>query len=110
METKQNSALPYGVVGNVQIIAELACVVYDEETRVVIHAHGAVCLKGSEVPEDAAFQQRSLELAQSSGAFKSRRLQTMMVSLADLSGGSLRVDLESRRLIHDDTRPQPMRR
>ena len=110
MESNNKSAMPFGVVGNVRIVAQFACVVYDEEDGIVVHGHGAVCLEGGQVPDKAAFQQRALELARKSRDLGSRRLQTKMVDLSAISGGPMRVDLSSHRLIHDDSPPPAQRK
>jgi hypothetical protein len=109
MEAKNKSAMSFGFAGNVRLVAQLACVIYDEEDGTVVHGHGAVCLEGGEVPDETAFQQRALDLARQSRNLGSRRLQTMMVDLSALSGGPMRVDLSSRRLIPDDS-PSPAQR
>jgi hypothetical protein len=109
MELKNKSAVSLGLAGNVRLVAQLACVVYDGEDGTVIHGHGAVCLEGGHVPDTTAFQQRALELARQSRDLGSRRLQTMMVDLSAISGGPMRVDLSSRRLIPDNS-PSPAQR
>src|SRR5262249_46128306 len=75
MEANNKSAMRFGVAGNVRIVAQLACVVYDEKDGTVVHGHEAVCLEGSQVPDEAAFRQRALELARKSRDLGSRRLQ-----------------------------------
>src|SRR5262249_39153977 len=109
MEANNKSAMPF-VAGNVRIVAQLACVVYDEEDGTVVHGHSVVCLEGGHVPDEAAFQQRALELARKSRDLGSRRLQTMMVDLSAIPGGPMRVDLSSHRLIPDDSPPPAQRR
>ena len=109
MESNNKSAMPFGFAGNVRLIAQLACVVYDEEDGTVVHGHGAVCLEGGAVPDEAAFQKRALELAHKSRDLGSRRLKTMMVDLSAMSGGPMRVDLGSHRLVPDDS-PRPAQR
>jgi hypothetical protein len=106
MESKNKSAMSFGFAGNVRLVAQLACVIYDEEDGTVVHGHGAVCLEGGEVPDEAAFQKRALELARKSRDLGSRRLKTMMVDLSAMSGGPMRVDLRSHHLIPDDS-PSP---
>jgi hypothetical protein len=98
-----------GFAGKVRLVAQLACVVYDEKDGTVVHGHGAVCLEGGEVPDETAFQKRALELAHKSRDLGSRRLKTMMVDLSAMSGGPMRVDLSSHHLIHDDS-PRPAQR
>ncbi len=110
MESNNKSAMSFGFAGNVRIVAQLACVVYDEENGTVVHGHGAVCLEGGKVPAEAAFKQRALELARKSRDLGSRRLQTIMVDLSEISGGPMRVDLSSRRLIPDNSPPPAQRR
>jgi hypothetical protein len=105
MELNNQSAMRFSLVGNVRVVAQLACVVYDEEDGTVVHGHGAVCLEGGEVPDEAAFQQRALELARQSRDLGSRPLRTMMVDLSAISGGPMRVDLSSHRLIPDYSPP-----
>jgi hypothetical protein len=102
--------MTFGFAGNVRVVAQLGCVVYDEEDGTVVHSHGAVCLEGGEVPDEAAFQQRALELARQSRDLGSRRLQTVMVDLSAISGGPMRVDLSSQHLIPDDSPPPAQRR
>ena len=109
MKSNHKSAMSVGFAGKVRLVAQLACVVYDEKDGTVVHGHGAVCLEGGEVPDEAAFQKRTLELAHKSRDLGSRRLKTMMVDLSAMSGGPMRVDLSSHRLIHDDS-PAPARR
>ena len=110
MEPNNRPPMPFGFGGNVRPVAQLACVVYDEADGRVVHGHGAVCLEGGEVPDEAAFQKRALELARKSRNLGSRRLKTLMVDLAAISGGPMRVDLNSRRLIANDQPPPAQRR
>ena len=109
MESTNQFAMTFGFAGNVRVVAQLACVVYDEEDGTVVHSHGAVCLEGGEVPDEAAFQRRALELAHKSRDLGSRRLKTMMVDLSAMSGGPMRVDLGSHRLIPGAPPPAPRR-
>ena len=109
METNHKPAMSVGVAGKVRVVRQLACVVYDETDGTVVHGHGAVCLEGGAVPDEAAFQKRALELAHKSRDLGSRRLKTMMVELSAMSGGPMRVDLGSHRLIHDEA-PRPAQR
>jgi hypothetical protein len=110
MESNHKPAMSVGFAGKVRLVAQLACVVYDEKDGTVVHGHGAVCLEGGEVPDEAAFQKRALELARKSRDLGSRRLKTMMVDLSAMSGGPMRVDLSSHRLILDDSPPPARRR
>ena len=110
MEPNHKSAMSVSVAGKVRLVAQLACVVYDEKDGTVVHGHGAVCLEGGEVPNEAAFQKRALELAHKSRDVGSRRLKTMMVDLSAMSGGPMRVDLSSHRLIPDESPPPARRR
>jgi len=110
MESSHKSAMSVGVAGKVRVVTQLACVVYDEKDGTVVHGHGAVCLEGGEVPNEAAFQKRALELAHKSRDVGSRRLKTMMVDLSAMSGGPMRVDLSSHRLIPDESPPPARRR
>jgi len=110
MEHNNKSAMSFGIAGNVRVVAQLACVVYDEQDGTVVHGHRALCLEGGQVPEEAAFQQRALELAREARDLGSRRLQTMMVDLSAISGGPMRVDLSSHRLIPDDSPPPAQKR
>jgi hypothetical protein len=110
MQSNKKSGMSFAFVGNVRPVAQLACVVYDEEDGAVVHGHGAVCLEGGEMPDNTAFQQRALELARQSRDLGSRRLQTLMVDLSAISGGPMRVDLGSRRLIPEDSPPPAQRR
>jgi len=110
MESSHKSAMSVGVVGKVRVVTQLACVVYDEKDGTVVHGHGAVCLEGGEVPNEAAFQKRALELAHKSRDLGSRRLKTMMVDLSAMSAGPMRVDLGSHRLIPGGARPRGQRR
>jgi hypothetical protein len=105
MEPNNQSAMSFGFVGNIRVVAQLACVVYAADDGSVVHGHGAICLEGSEVPDEAAFQQRALELARQSRELGERRLLTMMVDLAEMSGGPMRVDLSNHRLISDGLPP-----
>ena len=59
MESSNKSAMPFSVVGKAQLVAQLACVVYDEVDGTVVHGHGAICLEGGEVPDEAAFRRRA---------------------------------------------------
>jgi len=45
--------MPLGFGGKVRPVAQLACVVYDEADGRVVHGHGAVCLEGGDVPDEA---------------------------------------------------------
>lgn len=108
MESDSKSPNQFGYSGDVRIVAQLCCVVYDEEDGTVVHGHGALCLEGGEVPDEGAFQVRALELAQRSQELGSRRLRTMMVELAEVSGGPMRVDLTTGKLIVDDSQKPPV--
>ena len=105
MESNSRPGNAFGYAGNVRIVAELACVVYDEEDGSVVHGHGAVCLEGGEMPDERAFQERAIDVARRSRELGSRRLQTLMVSPAEMSGGPMRVDLGTRRLVALETQP-----
>ena len=110
MEPNNQSAMSFGFAGKLRVVAQLACVVYDEADGAVVHGHGTVCFEGGAVPDEAAFQRRALELAHKSRDLGSRRLKTMMVELSAMSGGPMRVDLSSHRLIHDEAPPPAQRR
>jgi hypothetical protein len=110
MESSHKSAMSVGVAGKVRVVTQLGCVVYDEKDGTVVHGHGAVYLEGGEVPDEAAFQKRALELARKSRDLGSRRLKTMMVELSAMSGGPMRVDIGSHRLIPDESPPPARRR
>ena len=110
MEPNNQSAMSFGFVGKLRVVAQLACVVYDEADGTVVHGHGTVCFEGGAVPDEAAFQHRALELARQSRDLGSRRLRTMMVELSAMSGGPMRVDLRRHRLIPDDSSPPAQRR
>lgn len=109
MKSNHKSAMSVGIGGKVRLVAQLACVVYDEKDGTVVHGHGSVCLEGGEVPDESTFRKRTLELAHKSRDLGSRRLKTMMVDLSAISGGPMRVDLGNHRLIHDEP-PAPARR
>lgn len=97
----------FGIEGNVRVVGQLACVVFDEDDGTVVHAHGAVCLEGGEMPDEAAFQQRALELAKQSSDLGARKLQTLLIDPAEMSGGPMRVDLATKRVSPDETQKSP---
>jgi hypothetical protein len=105
MESNSRPGSAFGSAGNVRVVAELACVVYDEEDGSVVHGHGAVCLEGGEMPDERVFQERALELARRSRELGQRRLQTLMVTPAEISSGPMRVDLGTKRLVTLETPP-----
>jgi hypothetical protein len=105
MESNSQPGNASGSAGNVRVVAELACVVYDEEDGSVVHGHGAICLEGGEMPDERVVQERALELARRSRELRARRLQTLMVTPAEISGGPMRVDLGTKRLVALDTPP-----
>lgn len=97
----------FGIEGNVRIVGQLACVVFDEDDGTVVHVHGAVCLEGGEMPDEATFQQRALELSKKSSDLGARKLQTLLIDPAALSGGPMRIDLTTKRVSADETQKSP---
>jgi hypothetical protein len=97
----------FGLEGNVRIVGQLACVVFDEDDGAVVHAHGAICLEGGEMPDEAAFQQRALEVAKQASDRGDRKLQTLMIDPAEMSGGPMRVDLATKSVSPDDSQEPP---
>ena len=97
----------FGIEGNVRVIGQLACVVFDEDDGTVVHAHGGVVLEGGETPDEAAFQQRALELAKQSRDLGGRKLQTMLIDPAEMSAGPMRVDLVTKRVSADESQRPP---
>jgi hypothetical protein len=97
----------FRIEGNVPVVGQLACVVFDEEDGAVVHAHGAICLEGGEMPDEDTFQQRALELAKQASDLGDRNLQTLMVDPAEMSGGPMRVDVATKRVSPDESQTQP---
>src|SRR5512132_2685131 len=85
------------------IVGQLACVVFDEDDGTVVHAHGAICLEGGEMPDQVAFQQRALELAKQSRDLGTRKLQTLLIHPREMSGGQMRVDPTKKRVSPDES-------
>jgi hypothetical protein len=85
----------------VKVAAQLACLVYDEQTGIVVHGHGAVVLEGGEMPSESAFQERALELARRTRELGGRSLQTLIVDLNDVPAGPMRIDVATKRIIAD---------
>jgi hypothetical protein len=97
----------FSIEGNVRIVGQLACVVFDEDDGTVVHAHGAICLEGGEMPDQVAFQQRALELAKQSRDLGTRKLQTLLIDPGEMSGGPMRVDLTTKRVSPDESQKPP---
>jgi hypothetical protein len=97
----------FDIEGNVRVVGQLACVVFDEDDGTVVHAHGAICLEGGEMPDEVALLERAVELAKRSSDLGGRKLQTLMIDPAEMSGGPMRVDLATKRVSPDESQKPP---
>ena len=67
MESNNKSAMTFGFVGNVRLVAQLACVIYDEVDGTVVHGHGASVSKAARCRTRMPFSSERLNSPASRG-------------------------------------------